>query len=322
MIHRDIVLLVYQNRSGSTFLANQLSRHPAIAVPPEGHDALQRLLGQTGPGVALPARIERAARDLADDPKLRSWQIAPETFAARARDAQDSLDAFFALCDSFADEHQPGATTVVVKGEFLRDLIARHGFAALSRHRRTKAIFLLRDPRATFASQRKSISSNTGLPMQQSALVAALRWQQGEDIARKLATGADGLVMHYDALILDHDKVMREVAAFLDVDPAPFFGEGSADTLKSRIPPEQRHLHTNVDKAPLTHKVDAWRAELSRREIALIDRLAARGMARSGYAPVPDARLGMADAPWLAGAALSAALRLVRPSRLFARARR
>lgn len=317
MIERDLLFLIYPNRSGSTFLANQLSRHPRIAVAPEGHDPLRRLLGQIDGGLSLKERISRTVDDLSADPKLRSWRVEPETFLARASRAEDDIGAFFALCDSFADQHEPDATTVVVKGEFLRSLIASRGYAGLSQGRRVRALFLLRDPRATFASQRRSVSSTSGRAMQDNPLVAGLRWRQAEAKAHALATGDEGRIVLYDDLVLHNERVMQDLARSMEVDAAPFLDASLGnDALKALIPDEQLHLHADIDKPPMAEKIDAWRSSLASREVALLDRLAGNGMVRTGFTPASEARLRLRDIPWLARTTLDAAGRVLRPSRI------
>lgn len=311
--NRDIVLLVYLNRSGSTYLANQLSAHPALAVAPEGHGPIERLLlSQDGSDVdEIRLQLER---DILEDEKLSSWRIDRAVWNERSTNATDRLDLFYSLCESFADCHAPLASTVAVKGNFLRELILREGFDALQRDRTVRAIFLMRDPRAMFASQRRSISSRSGRPMQDNPLVAALRWREAAGIAQQLTAGAHGVTLRYEDLIQSQDETLTEVAAFLQIDGEAFgSSDGGAARLEGLIPDTQKHLHANIGKGPLAARISSWTSEITPSETRAIEAIAGGAMHGLGYEPAHCGALKFADLAPIARWVGVAAGRLLRP---------
>ena len=272
IMQRDIVFLIYLNRSGSTYLANQLSESPEIAVPPEGHGGLERLLGLLETDSSESERTSRLRYDLEHHRKLSAWQLDPSTTADRVTKAADELEAFYDLCDAFAERHKPGAGTVLVKGRFLQQLISRYGYSGLQRGRCVRAVFLMRDPRAIFASQKKSISTRTGLPMQVNPVTAALRWRHAAKKAEAWGRHPWGMTVRYEDLVANNAETLEEIFAFLRVEREQQ-GQPTArgDTsLSELIPANQRHLHTNIKKDPITDRIHAWRNDLSTSEVEII----------------------------------------------------
>ncbi|MDZ4307593.1 sulfotransferase [Allopontixanthobacter sp.] len=297
MYKRNILFLIYQNRTGSTFLANQLSQHPDVAVAPEGHEPLERLLSRACTPSAVGARIERLGQDLTMDPKLSSWKVSSSLLGERAAAASDELDIFYALCDSFADTHRPNASWVAVKGHFLSDLIARHGYQALQRDRKVRAIFLIRDPRAMFVSQRESLSSRTHQPMQDNPLVAGLRWRQAVNEATRLSHAPFGMMVRYEDLILENEPTLGKIAELLGLDSGRLSAGETAEpaTLVELIPDEQKHLHRNVGRGPMADRIDRWQKKLSTRETMALELIPGRAMQRLGYKRHHGGRLGVMD---------------------------
>lgn len=318
MRNRDILFLVYQNRTGSTFLANQLSAHPQLVVAPEGHGPLKRLIRSIGNGRSLDEQAELIATELLEDPKLSSWEVDPDYFYRRSAEAGDEIELLYALCDAFADTHGPEAQTVVLKGQFFQHLIRRFGYARLQRGRKVGAAFLFRDPRAMFASQRRSLSSRTQEPMQDNPIVAGLRWRQAVGRANRLAQKPNGMMVTYEELILGQQKTLANIARFVGVDPAVFLDDtvSASPKLSDFIPEGQKHLHTNIGEAPIKDRINSWQGELTIREAAIVELFAGGTMEDFGYHRTNLKNIGLADLGAILSLAAEAGARLFRWSRL------
>lgn len=293
---RNILFLIYLNRSGSTFLANQLSFHPDLAVAPEGHRALRRLLGQIGSRKSLALRMDRLVRDVVEDEKLLSWGIGPDQLGKRLKDAKDEIDALYAVCDAFADTHRPNARTVIVKGYFFQELIMRHGFGALQRGRKVQAIFLMRDPRAMFASQRQSLSTNSNAPMQDNPIAAALRWRQAATKAQIISNTPYGATVRYEDLVTRNETTLCEIADFLALDSCPLLTSTvGGGTLAELIPEKQRDLHTNIDRPPQNDRINAWTHILTDDEKRVIELVSSERMKNYNYVKAGSRRITLRD---------------------------
>lgn len=293
--NRDVVILIHLNRSGSTFLANQVSAHPQICVCPEAHLALQRLLGGKYRRQSIAQKIKRLLADVSGDQKLASWGLNPDLVAARVRGAADDVEAFHGLLNAYADTICPQATAVMVKGYFFIDLIQRRRFAGLARGREAKAILLMRDPRAIFNSQKRSISSTLHRPMQESAIACALRWRIYMRHVSQLAADPRCLLVQYEQWTADNDAQLARLFAFLGL--APQAAGAAAARLATAIPSNQRHLHQNIAKGPLVERNLAWKQSLPNDQIALVQSFCGRNL-REHYEILPVGR-----APFVSAAA-------------------
>lgn len=277
---RDIIFLIYLNRSGSTLLANQASGHPAICVCPEAHRPIRRLLGDLEPRVTLTRRIERMAAEVSSDPKLRSWGLNGDSLLKHMASANDDVDALYRLLDHYADTHMPGARQVMVKGLFLLTLLRRHGIAGLQREgRNVRAIFLFRDARSIMSSQFRSVSSTSGKVMQGSAFALAMRWRSYLNIAKPFRRHANCLFVRYEDWICSNLEEQRRLFDFLNLS----YDAGGDGTLSARIPESQRHLHAKIGDEPDLSRVEAWRSELAPRHRTIIEGIAGAQLTALDY---------------------------------------
>lgn len=277
---RRIVFLMYENRSGSTFLASRLDQHPEVGVTIETETFAELL--ETGPTLRDGADLDRIVRTFVSERKFAEWNI-PE---ATLRDTLAGLPrpaAFDSILRTVLDLHFGGADIAcyLVKGTRLTHHIARLRQAVPG----AGFLHIIRDPRGVFASQKQAIGSDTAAAMNEDALDAARRWAANARRVDRVA-GPDLLEVRYEDLIADHDTTMAVVRPFVAgagrpplADPGDLDGEAYL----SRIPVDQRHLHRNLVRRPRSDRIEAWRDELTAVEIALTQAGAAGMLAAKGY---------------------------------------
>lgn len=282
MPSRSIVFLVYLNRSGSTFLANQLSRHPQICVCPEAHRPLRRLLGLLGPAMSFRDRVQRLLKEIETEEKFSSWGLTRDEIAPRLQSCEDDVDVLYTILDAYADKIKPKASTVVVKGLFYLDLIESRGRPKLDRKRNLKVIFLVRDARAIFNSQRVSISSTFYRPMQTSAVRSAQHWKRYVSKIAALEPKDWAEVVRYETLIVDVDKEMAKLIANLGLSVHVQLTLDSPQLAK-RIPYAQKRLHANITAPAIPRRIDAWRTELPLSDRQAVEFISLSHLRRLGY---------------------------------------
>jgi hypothetical protein len=144
-----------------------------------------------------------------------------------------------------------------------------------------KFIGLVRDGRAVFHSQKQAIASASGRPMARDPKIAARRWVRITKLLRELELDYHGvLILNYETLIKDTDATMARVGAFLDVDRTGVADKPRDYEIAERYRPE---LHSNVNRAPLTNRISAWRTKLSPAEIAEFEAVARDCLIDEGY---------------------------------------
>lgn len=277
-----LLFLAYLNRSGSTLLANLLSRDPGFCVCPEAHRPLRRILARPGKPLE-PRSRDRFLADLRSEAKLAGWGLSglgKDRFPPGA----SGWEVFRSLVEAYRERTVPGARVVVVKGAFFLDLLqGDEGLPAPE----FRIAALLRDPRAVFASQRRSVSTNTGLPMALSPGAFGTRWRRFVERVEGAAADPRVAVFRYEELVRDPEEVMEGAGRLLELEePAGAEGDGAFPAaLEERIPPAQRHLHPRVGEAPDPGRIAAWREELAPLEVDLLQRGAGPAMLRWGYEP-------------------------------------
>ncbi len=278
------ILLAFISRSGSTLLARYLDAIPTVGVTLEANlpDGIFR------PELVIehPKAIDRALDTLFDDAKFRAWSIAPE--AVRARMLEHSFPLRFAtllpdiLKLAFADRDV--AWPVLKQENCIWRLEATRRL-----YPESQVVFIERDPRAIYNSQRTAIDSQTGKPMANNPFVVGLMYARAAERARCHANKPWFHRLRYEDLVANPAGTLRTLLTALGIDapvPDSFALEPPSSDYARQIPDAQRHLHTNV-AGPLRHdRVSAWRTELSPSEIDVIQWIAGRAMERSGYTPV------------------------------------
>lgn len=299
---RQLVFLLYANRSGSTFLAARLAAVERVSVTIES-EFVGRLAAR---GDLAGAAASEIAAFLEEEPKFRAWEIPSDRLVRAIEESPQPFGlAGVVRAVLGCDPRHAAADYVVVKSPGVH----RHLGALRAAFPQAKYLHIVRDPRAVYESQRRSISSRSGRPMAADAVSAALRWREVVRNAQSLA-GPALLELRYEDLVLHHEHALRLACAFLETPglaalSPPAATEGS--DYFDRIPTDQRHLHAGVRSAsPLPALVDLWRKALPAADVGLVEALARRDMARLGYepaAPAPSRADGLRRLPAYAASA-------------------
>jgi hypothetical protein len=278
-IKMGVVFLAYVNRSGSTFLSQQLSRSPDVCVCPEANVPLRKLVENLDPGLGLgPRGLERLNRALSEDSKLRTWGLTEDGVALS--ESMPRVDALHRLIDAYRASTKPEARWILCKGPFFLD--AYRGLADALRERgvETRCLVLARDGRAVFASQKRSRSTNTGQPMQVDPVLAGRTWSRFILQALKAERQADVLLMRYEAVIQDPEGALARALRFLGV---PAEEVDDVGDLWERIPGPQRSLHERVHRTADASRIEIWRDQLTPREVSLYEFVSHEALEACGY---------------------------------------
>jgi sulfotransferase family protein len=144
-----------------------------------------------------------------------------------------------------------------------------------------KLIYIVRDPRATFASVRGFQKIMRVKPM--SALRFCVEWHASLQANRRNATRFPTLTIKYEDLVVDPQPTIAKICDFLDIsfqdsllqptfDGADFTGFSSHSSFATQF--------KTIDRSSLAK----WKDVLPPRDIQVIDYLLAKDMAALGYA--------------------------------------
>jgi len=273
---RDVqtVFLTYMARSGSTFLADLLHGYTDIGVTLEA----QFPDGIRDRGLALPGReqLPIVLRLLRENRKFRAWGIE-EAALAKAFESCGyplSFDKFLPVVLRLYFADSDARIWVYKNGDYIWHMNAVHACFP-----DVKVIFLMRDPRAIFNSQRTAINPATGRPLCTNPLTLAFEYRTAAQIVARLSDEPWFHVIRYEDLLAD-ERGLDALRAFLGASEAKAANQHS---YAQRIPDDQKHLHPRVGQNATTQRVDAWRQQLRPAEIALIQQVAGAAMQDYGY---------------------------------------
>ena len=280
----SIFLLVHESRSGSTFLADLLSRHPEVSIAPES-SLLRNVWRWNKQTSSSHIETQHELADLLDhlfrDPKLRSWGIDPgimmSRFSSRLPVPTGSIPRCILV--EYGRLRHPGSTIYGVKRGGWNSFNLRRVRALLPG---VQVIHIVRDGRAVYASEKRAVHHRTGRAFQKSPGAAAWRWAKIIHSFQQVEEA--GLEVRYEELIRSPNMVLTRLLEFLRRDATP----GVVDTMlrphtSDYVPPYVAQLHTNVGKQPLVDRIDGWKTELSPGEIRAFERVAGRSLLEKGY---------------------------------------
>jgi hypothetical protein len=273
--------LVEVPRSGATFLAAQLNRHPQIFIGWESN-FMVRLLRRLGDRrVQDEVELSALLDDLLAERKLRDWKLSRAELLAEIVPSLPiaATDLIRAILRHSGRRARPAATVLgIKKGSYLKALPE---LARAFPHARF--VHVLRDGRAVFNSQRLAVLSETGQPFESSARRGAKRWSKAVAAFRSFAAEYPerAFEVRYESLIANRAKTLAALFAFIGVDPDAELSmpERAGDYVPERF----GDLHKNVGSAPRLDRIEAWRAELPALERRIFEYHAASWLRAENY---------------------------------------
>jgi len=274
--HR-IAFLTYMSRSGSTFLAQEIDsiRGVYVGIEARFQDGWIR-----GPQVILnnEAELNRYLETLYEDPKFRAWGISAASLKERLTALSFPLrfsDVLIASLKEYIKDPEP--TAIVHKcGHYI--LCAKQIRSELPD---ALIIFLDRDPRSIYASQKNSRSSQDGAQFQTDIDDFVLQYRAIQSAVDALVLAPYVMSVSFEEIVSGGlQSVLSAIAEFMGAD-----GNHRKETSYfNAIPEAQKHLHTNVGRrVPDPNRINAWQDKLSAAEIAFLERALNRYFKKKGY---------------------------------------
>jgi len=272
-------------RSGTTLVRTMLNSHPELAVP---HETLflvnaYRSRGRWG-DLSEAGNRRRLAKWVVRRKKSRAGRLTPDPdeLVARMVAAPGTLGsvvgAGFRL---YADRHDKP------RWGDKRPSYALNLDAVFAMFPDAQYVNIVRDPRAAVASIRKISEQPGRVGWYEDGLVAGTDlWERSQKEAERWKGRLRPEQFHeiqYEQLLEDPAAVLEGIVGFLALDPA---GIEPMLTFHQTVDIKGGNIHPLVAKPLTTETVRKWEQELTREEIALVERELGERMARYGYEPV------------------------------------
>lgn len=274
----NIVFLIYKNRSGSTFLLNKLNHFNEICPIPELGHSLNYLLNEPSKLYREHDSYYKEIQNQINDPnsKINSLKLPLNEFINNKYESNYHL--FRNLLKSYKEKIKPTAHIIILKHPKLNDIIINNYKYYI--HKNIKIIYLLRDPRAIFASAKKSKQSSNNNYMEINPVSSAKDWILHYESRQRIKNifKDDCLELNYEYLISDFEKQLSIIREFLGI-KSSYSNNNDSDFL-DQIPNAQKHLHLNIDKTPLKSRIDNYKNELNKSEIIVIEKVCDKYIAK------------------------------------------
>jgi hypothetical protein len=265
-------------RSGTTMLGAMLGSHSRCVATPESkfvvpaHRAAVRNANDNN-------QLEATLAQLAQDWSFRVWDIPVPSVDELSLSSPAVRDSFPSLMESLVGtyaEHvgRAGADVWVDhtpenvrRAADLRELFPE-----------ARLIHVIRDGRAAASSVKQ-------LDWGPNTAGAAAQWwvdRVSMGFAAENFFGASAITIRYEDLVSEPTTWLRRICEFLELEYEPSIVAGSG----FRVPIYTRRQHDLIGRPPDADRTEAWRQELTQREIEIFESIASGFLAVLGYEPV------------------------------------
>lgn len=260
----NITFLTYLSRSGSTLLASKLDKYSEVGVSIEENWEDGILKGK----VKLKGEkdLDLYIKNISESNKFKFWDIS-------SLQLKEDLMTF-----SFPISYN-NILKSIYKQFFKNDEIKYfvHKKGAYFMHYKkvlrvfpnAKILFIDRDPRAIYNSQKKSIDSITGKFMRGNPVSFAIYYKKSRLVINRLLNKSYFLITSYERLITNEKDELSRILNFIGMKRFSTINQ-SADYF-NKIPESQKHLHGNIktDKI-IKQRMQGWQEELDECELAFL----------------------------------------------------
>lgn len=275
-----IFFLGYLSRSGSTLLAKKLDNFKDIGVSIEAEFVDGITNGNLN--ISSEADLDKYITQLYTDcKKFVSWGIDRNVLKRRLNKRGYPIP-FKNILEESLEEYFKDEQYLVYF--FKGGSYYRYVEEVQKQFPDSGIIYIDRDPRAIFNSQKISMGSSTGKPMK-SSVVEFIRIYKSAYKIQQINKNDDFFYsIKYENLILNEKIEIENLIKFIGVTDCK---KSDQKNYYDKIPDEQKYLHKNLKtEKQLTGRIDAWMNELSKFEIYFMQKVLKKELRVNGYKEV------------------------------------
>ncbi|MEN8258768.1 MAG: sulfotransferase [Thermodesulfobacteriota bacterium] len=290
----NLAFVNYLSRSGSTFLCRLLDEYEEVSVGIEAGfpGAIHRLIPVDYEEISDDHTLKRYLDELFGDIRFQEWKIDREVLFRKLKSGGYPLTFKDILLNCMIEYFGDATAKVFVhKAGYYIDILedVQKTFGD------TKNIFVIRDPRAIYNSQKNASCLYTGKAMGHSLPYFVWQYRKRARIVEKNKGAKNLFCIRYENLIENTQDVVAATLRFLEVRGGK---KKKAGGYGDKIPANQQKLHTNVTSAPNRKSLEKWKTGLRKDEILFIQNRLSREMSAMNYVPVSLS--GLSGKEWLA----------------------
>lgn len=278
---KQLWLIWYTNRSGSTLLLNELNKYTKIVCLPEGERLVDLLLSTSKisrcPDSKMVAKLNYLFEN---DWKLKIWNIKIDD--VDLRQVRTNADLFLLVLFKTALRMKPDFDVVIFKdthiGFYVEELLKSKQIKLP-----ISLFLMIRDPRAVYSSQKRTVGS-WGKVMSKNPIITAKEWN---DRVNKF-NGLVGIgltssnIICYEELVVNADEFMRQLIMQQDSSLLNY-SKVEQNSYFDFIPSHLKTIHKLVLEPMDNSRITKWKSEISLSEIKAIELFAKLNMKKQGY---------------------------------------
>ena len=262
----NFIFLSYINRSGSTFLINQLSKRALFCVCPEADILYDSLLKY--PYLTMPFTKKNLAAILKDT-KFQQWNLSETKTKGILLANIPHGEKFLQILELFREEYFPESSYIVFKHNYIFELepfYRKNTFSASFYW-----VILQRNALDVYASQKNTMSPQTGKVISENVLIFCMlysSWRKQLDKANLSAF----FKVNYEELILQFEPTWISLFSYLHLTPGDMNLFQTPGRVLPFMTPEYQKMHPLMDQPPDRNRINNWRTILSDFEKHMITR--------------------------------------------------
>jgi hypothetical protein len=281
-----IIFITYINRSGSTFLVNNLSKSADILVCPEAEVLIDLFLNSPAEPFNFNRRLsDKLLNAIRTDPKLKYWGLVKEDIIDDITGAKTWFDAFIKILEAYKKKVKPGSSTVVFKAERL--IYSYNRILPLAALYNIRFVALVRDCRAIFYSQNCTFVPETGQIMETNSFRLAKRWNTFMQMAEEYAKKDNFITVSYESLIKNFHSYFKFICEKLDIKQIKTDDKGD---LEYRMPASHLSIHDSMENNPQIEKINLWYNRISPDHLYILELVSGKLLVHSGYTLAHDSK--------------------------------
>ncbi len=276
-----IGFILYDMRSGSTFLSSKINQYAGVVVSTEVHYPTQ-ILEYTDSLDGI-ENVRKLLDKLYKNVQMQESGIDRNELESNLRPPFNRKSILEQIIRFHFRDH-PG------KFWLIKHTPTRHIRTLTQWFPQVRFVHLIRDVRGVHRSKKNTISTK-GRKMSESVLQSARIWNR--KLAMIQASGQQPVLVRYEDLMEQPEQQLTRVLEHLGI--TGMVKECSEEDYKKQIGIEQSSLHANVGKGVIKDKALSWQKELHRYEIKTIESFCSANLKRYGYVLLePDFSFGFA----------------------------
>lgn len=267
MIEPTYIFIGYCDRSGSTFLLNELNKIEGVVVCPE-LDLLVRFLLKNPHKEINPRFLRNFRQAISNEKKFTLWDFPINSTGCNRR-----IDLFYKIIDDYSQKFTKSPKFIVFKERSILEY-----YKALSNsNRNVSFVSLVRDPRAVFASQKRTINFSQNRVMSNNALTTARIWNRHCRTNERI----DIKTITYERLISNLEFTIQSLFRWIEKSDSSLSYKTDLEAQPFYNKIEEKH--TLVSEPPVISRISAWKKELSTADIAIIEHICFDNMVKYQY---------------------------------------